>query len=83
MSDWHVYILECADGTFYTGITKNLDLRVDKHNKGVASKYTRGRLPVTLAYTETTTNRSTASTRESEIKSLTREQKAELISPKL
>ncbi len=49
-----VYILKCADGTFYTGATKDLERRIAEHNAGKASKYTRIRLPVELHYTEST-----------------------------
>jgi len=47
-SFWYLYVLECSDGSFYTGITTNLGRRVKKHNAGKASKYTRSRLPVYL-----------------------------------
>jgi len=43
---WFCYVLECADGTFYTGITRSLERRLSMHNRGRASRYTRGRLPV-------------------------------------
>ncbi len=45
---WHVYLLMCVDDTLYCGITNNLQKRIDTHNKGKGSKYTRARLPVTL-----------------------------------
>jgi len=48
ISSWYLYVLECADGSFYTGITTNLERRVKTHNSGKASKYTRSRLPVCL-----------------------------------
>jgi predicted GIY-YIG superfamily endonuclease len=67
---WHVYLLRCADGSFYTGIAKDLDARIARHNAGKAAKYTRGRLPVELAYQETAADRSAASKREREIKRL-------------
>ena len=76
---WHVYILECADGTLYTGITNDLDKRLVAHNRGTASKYTRPRLPAKLIYSEKRRKRSTALKREAEIKGLTRPQKLELI----
>ena len=46
MKDWHVYLLKCSDSSLYCGVTKNLENRLLKHNKGTASKYTRSRLPV-------------------------------------
>ena len=76
---WTVYILECADRTFYTGITTDIHRRVAEHNNGVGAKYTRGRRPVVVAYTEASLNRSTASKREQYIKRLTRGAKLELI----
>ncbi len=46
--DWQVYLLKCADGSLYCGVTKNIENRLSKHNDGTASKYTRSRLPVQL-----------------------------------
>ena len=77
---WHVYIVECADGSLYTGIAIDVDERVKKHNEGTASKYTRSRLPVKLVYKESASDRGAASRREAEIKALTRAQKSALIS---
>ena len=79
-ADWFVYILECADGSLYTGITRDLDARIKIHNDGTGAKYTRGRLPVKLIYSEATENRSSASRREHEIKQLTRASKFALSS---
>ncbi len=76
---WQIYILCCRDGTLYTGITNNLDKRLQDHNLGRGARYTRGRLPVTLVYQEVSTSRSMASRREAAIKKLTRSQKLELI----
>lgn len=76
---WCVYILRCADGTLYTGITDDLDHRIKMHNEGRGAKYTRGRGPVTVLYQETFESRSAASKREYEIKQLTRTQKLDLI----
>jgi putative endonuclease len=75
---WHCYLLECADGTLYTGITNDLEKRVAAHNNGTASKYTRSRLPVRLVYTETHPDRSAASRREAEVKKLSRAAKLAL-----
>lgn len=74
-----VYILECADGSYYTGFTLDLDSRVDLHQAGRASKYTRSRLPVRLVYSETCDSRSNAMRRERQIKNLPREKKAALV----
>lgn len=79
VKQWCVYILQCADGTLYTGITNNLKSRVQKHNKGVASKYTRVRLPVKVVYTEKCEDRSQASKRELAIKKLSKEEKLKLV----
>ena len=76
---WCVYMLRCADDTLYTGITDDLEHRVNAHNEGKGAKYTRGRGPVTVVYRETFDGRSAASKREYEIKQLTREQKLHLI----
>ncbi|MEW8209143.1 MAG: GIY-YIG nuclease family protein [Candidatus Thiodiazotropha taylori] len=67
-SDWYVYILRCTDDTLYTGITNDIDRRVDEHNRGVGAKYTRGRTPVELVFTETLPDRSAALRRELAIK---------------
>lgn len=74
-----VYILECADGTYYTGITNDLKARLQKHQKGRGAKYTRGRLPVTLRFAERGENKSWALRREKEIKSMRRAEKEKLI----
>lgn len=49
---YYVYILECNDGTLYTGYTSNVENRVKQHNKGIGAKYTRGRVPCRLVYVE-------------------------------
>lgn len=77
---WYVYILQCGDHTLYTGITTELQRRLQQHNTGKASRYTRARLPVKLLYSETTSNRTEAQKREYEIKQLTRREKLALIS---
>ena len=79
MSDWHVYIVECADGSLYTGIARDVNARVQTHNDGTGAKYTRGRLPVVLRYQETARDRSRASKREHAIKQLSRDGKFALI----
>ena len=78
--NWKVYIVECSDGTYYTGITTNVRRRILEHNYGLKSaKYTRSRRPVRLIYEETATNRSRASKREHQIKKLKRSDKTLLI----
>jgi putative endonuclease len=72
---WFLYILKCRDNTFYTGITTDLDRRLDQHNNGTASRCTRSRLPVVRVYQETCADRSVALKRECAIKKLTREEK--------
>lgn len=78
---WIVYILRCADNTLYTGITTDVDKRIDQHN-GVeknGAKYTRNRQPVRLVYQEPSISRSDASKREYSIKCLTKSQKETLV----
>lgn len=75
---WILYILECKDGTYYTGITDDLERRLAAHSSGKGAKYTRGRGPLVLRYTERCTDRSAALRRECEIKKLRREQKIHL-----
>lgn len=78
-STWHIYILRCGDGSFYTGITTDIKRRVKEHKDGVGAKYTRGRGPLKLVYRETCKNRSVASKREAEIKRMSRKEKLGLI----
>lgn len=76
---WYIYIVECSDGTLYTGITKDVEKRILTHNKGKGAKYTRQRLPVVLRALFEAEDRSKASKEEYRIKQLTREQKLKLI----
>ncbi len=76
---FYCYILECADGTFYTGWTKDLERRTRQHNRGTGAKYTRMHRPVRLVYAEEQTDLSTAMKREHAIKQLSREKKKKLI----
>jgi putative endonuclease len=79
-SDWFVYILRCRDGTFYTGITTNLDRRLAEHNGGKpGARYTKARRPVTLAYAEPASSRAAAARREYQLRRLTAEAKRLLI----
>ena len=77
--NWIVYILRCADGTLYTGITNDLGRRMSEHESGRGAKYTKGRGPVQLVYTENCEGRGQASKREIEIKLLNKEQKLRLV----
>ena len=79
MKPWYLYILECADTTFYTGITVDPQKRLACHNKGSGAKYTRARLPVTMVYCTPAKDRSEASRMEYRIKKLTRKAKRALI----
>jgi len=80
---YFVYILECSDNTLYTGITTDLQRRLNEHNfSDKGAKYTKIRRPVTLVYNEECQGRSSASKREYEIKHLSRKQKLELFMSK-
>jgi len=72
MSDapWYVYLVECSDGTLYTGVAKDVTARVAVHNEGRGAKYTRGRLPVRLVFSEPAISRGAALARELEIKAM-------------
>ena len=76
---WKLYILQCCDGSLYTGITTDVEKRFAVHNSGKGAKYTRGRRPLQLVYKEECANHSTALKRELEIKKLTREEKLKMI----
>jgi UV DNA damage endonuclease len=76
---WIVYILRCADGSLYTGVTNDLERRLKQHNAGTASRYTRSRLPVDLEHQEEQSNQSTALKRELAVKALSRKAKEALI----
>jgi putative endonuclease len=78
---WVVYILECSDGSLYTGITTDLARRITEHEQGNGARYTRGRGPFSLKYMEYCNNRAEASRREVSIKALSRAKKLELILP--
>lgn len=77
---YHLYILQCADGTLYTGITTDLKRRVAEHNAGkLGAKYTSARRPVKLVFSKKFKNRSAASKQESRIKKMKRMEKLEVI----
>ena len=79
---WYLYILRCGDGTLYTGITTNVERRLEEHRQGRGAKYTRGRGPLELAYQEKCGTHSEALKREYAVKQLTREEKEDLIGNK-
>ena len=76
---FYTYILRCADGTYYTGYTPDLEKRLLTHNGGKGAKYTRSRLPVTLVYFEEYKDKSEAMAREYRIKKMSRKEKEKLI----
>ncbi|MHB8455309.1 MAG: GIY-YIG nuclease family protein [Acidiferrobacterales bacterium] len=76
---WHVYIIECRDGSLYTGITNDLARRIRQHNAGRAARYTRGRGPVVMRYFELCVSRAQALRREWAVKRLSRVQKQALL----
>ncbi len=80
VEQWTVYILRCKDGTLYTGITKDINRRVEQHNDGKGSKYTQTRRPVEVVYKETKMGRANALVREAEIKHYSKEKKEQLVS---
>jgi putative endonuclease len=75
----HVYVVECSDGTYYTGYTTDVERRVAEHNEGEGAKYTRGRRPVTLVHVEAFGSQSRAMQREYEIKQLSRPAKERIV----
>jgi putative endonuclease len=77
---WSVYILECKDGSYYTGITNDVDRRVQEHKDGKASAYTNSFGVREIVYTEQVAGKGTALSREHEIKQLSREEKEMLVS---
>lgn len=76
---WSVYILRCADGTLYTGVTTDVQRRFNAHQTGKGAKYTRGRGPLELVYREECLDKGAALKRELAIKGLSREEKLKLI----
>ena len=76
---WYLYILRCRDDSLYTGITTDVQSRLEAHRAGKGAKYTRGRAPLELVYSETCGDHSTALKREAQLKSLPRAGKMKLI----
>ena len=79
MSEAFVYMVECCDGTYYTGWTNDVAARVAAHNAGIGARYTRGRGPVRLVYRESCPDKPAAQRREWEIKQMNRAQKQQLV----
>ena len=79
MENWKLYILRCKDGTLYTGITTDVEKRLEMHRSGKGAKYTRGRGPLELVYREECGDHSAALKRELAIKAMSREEKLKLI----
>jgi putative endonuclease len=81
MSNWYVYIVRCSDQSFYTGITNDVERRIDEHNNSdlLGARYTRTRCPVNLVYQESLGSRSEATRREYKIKGLSRTEKEALV----
>ncbi len=79
--NWYVYLLQCADNTYYTGISTDLQRRLREHNEDdrKAARYTRARRPVSMVYFELCSDRSSASSREYEIRKLSRNRKNQLV----
>ena len=76
---WIVYILECSDNSLYTGITNDMERRLEEHRTGRGAKYTKHRSPLKVSYTEYQDTKGAALTREAAIKSLARSEKLALI----
>jgi predicted GIY-YIG superfamily endonuclease len=83
MTAWSVYIVRCADGTLYTGISTDVAARIAAHNRGSGAKYTRSRMPVELIYQERAPDRGAAQKREHEIKRLPPDAKRALVRRKV
>jgi putative endonuclease len=78
---WHVYLLRCGDGTLYAGTTTDLPRRFAMHSAGKGARYTRGRGPLVLAWSEEVADRAAALRREHQIKRLRRAEKLRLLGP--
>ena len=76
---WYLYILRCGDGTLYTGITTDVQARFAQHRAGKGAKYTRGRGPLEVVYTEECEDHSAALKRELAVKALSREEKEKML----
>ena len=76
---WYLYVLRCGDGTLYTGITTDVQARFAQHQAGKGAKYTRGRGPLEVVYTEDCEDHSAALKRELAVKALSREEKEKML----
>ena len=76
---WYLYVLRCGDGTLYTGITTDVQARFAQHRAGKGAKYTRGRGPLEVVYTEECEDHSAALKRELAVKALSREEKEKML----
>ena len=83
MSNWYLYIVQCSDGSLYTGITTDVNRRVEEHNQGIGAKSLRGKRPVRLVLVENFKDQSSVRKREEVIKSWKREYKLKLINRSL
>lgn len=79
LKDYFVYIVKCSDGSYYTGVTSNLEKRIAEHNSGIIEGYTSDRLPVNLVYSNRFGNVNDAIRAEKQIKGWTRAKKEALI----
>ena len=77
--NYYLYIVECSDGSLYTGWTKDLKKRLKSHNEGKGAKYTRSRIPVSLKFSKELSSKSLALKMEHRVKKLSRQQKLEII----
>ncbi len=80
VSDWLLYMVRCSDGSLYTGITRDLERRLEAHRNGRGAKYFRGRSPVTVVHVEYFPDRASASRREHVIKAMRKAEKEALLS---
>lgn len=76
---WYIYLVRCADDSLYTGITKDVAVRLARHNAGTGAKYTRSRRPVLLVYKKKMKSETAARKREAAIKRLTKREKETLV----
>ena len=79
IKEWFVYLIECRDGSYYCGITNNLERRINEHNTGKGAKYTRGRTPVKLLVSVTTSSRSSALILEASVKKKRKKEKVSFL----
>ena len=76
---WFFYLARCSDGSLYAGVCTDRDRRIDKHNAGTGAKYTRGRRPVQLVYSERHATQGKALAREATVKKWTKQRKEQLV----